>query len=579
MMESQDHRWQAPEYVLIEDVEYLATYRPGGYCPVNVGEHFSNNRYQIINKLGFGTYSTVWLAKDCPNERYVALKILKADISTSSNETHILQHFRDSPTETAPDNGKQYLSKMLDTFHIDGPNGRHQCLVSEPAACSIAFTKEMSIVGVFPIQVARAIVAKVVIGLHFLHSSGVVHGDLTPKNILLKPHDIDDLQNGDRGCTMLCPTVSVPIKRYDGAPLSGSVPAHAVLPMQGLQACEEITHADILIADFGEAYLTSEPHPPYLNTPDGYRPPEALNTHDTPPDGKAADIWTLACTTVEILTEQTLFGGMNPAADSLMVEIINGLDQSSKDSLEKEGEKDNESLSKHDNEDIKPPKHHSSVFQALEKRISGQMRSYGHNLTDDEKEALVTMLEGMLTYGPKERWTIEQVLNCDWMEKYGKPAVAALDARPDKSVIEDTGIVKREPENYGRKIVYLSASDSSDSEEEIPIIVRKMEESDLQRGEDPEIPIFVRKMEESDLEGEEDSEIPTLVRKMEDRPSPSVEDSKFPILVRKTEDRPLQGDEDPEIPSTTQKIEQTHLQGDEDSKDGYDCRGAAAGKD
>jgi serine/threonine-protein kinase SRPK3 len=38
-------------------------YCPGGYHPVHVGENF-NNKYQIISKLGYGVYSTVWLAQD-----------------------------------------------------------------------------------------------------------------------------------------------------------------------------------------------------------------------------------------------------------------------------------------------------------------------------------------------------------------------------------------------------------------------------------------------------------------------------------------------------------------------------------
>ena len=36
-------------------------YRKGGYHPVTVGEIY-NNRYEIIRKLGWGHFSTVWLA-------------------------------------------------------------------------------------------------------------------------------------------------------------------------------------------------------------------------------------------------------------------------------------------------------------------------------------------------------------------------------------------------------------------------------------------------------------------------------------------------------------------------------------
>ena len=38
-------------------------YVPGGYHPVNIGDMF-HNRYEVLRKLGFGQYSTVWLAND-----------------------------------------------------------------------------------------------------------------------------------------------------------------------------------------------------------------------------------------------------------------------------------------------------------------------------------------------------------------------------------------------------------------------------------------------------------------------------------------------------------------------------------
>jgi len=38
-------------------------YVKGGYHPVNIGEVF-NRRYTVVRKLGWGHFSTVWLAKD-----------------------------------------------------------------------------------------------------------------------------------------------------------------------------------------------------------------------------------------------------------------------------------------------------------------------------------------------------------------------------------------------------------------------------------------------------------------------------------------------------------------------------------
>lgn len=39
-------------------------YRPGQLCPVHLGDLFSGKRYRVIRKLGYGVYSTVWLATD-----------------------------------------------------------------------------------------------------------------------------------------------------------------------------------------------------------------------------------------------------------------------------------------------------------------------------------------------------------------------------------------------------------------------------------------------------------------------------------------------------------------------------------
>ncbi|KKA20009.1 hypothetical protein T310_6007 [Rasamsonia emersonii CBS 393.64] len=51
------------EYIPLEGVERLERYRPGGYHPVVIGGCL-HDRYRIVHKLGFGAYSTTWLARD-----------------------------------------------------------------------------------------------------------------------------------------------------------------------------------------------------------------------------------------------------------------------------------------------------------------------------------------------------------------------------------------------------------------------------------------------------------------------------------------------------------------------------------
>ena len=40
---------------------------PSGFHTVYVGDAF-NNRYHILNKIGYGVYSTMWLVQDMQNE-------------------------------------------------------------------------------------------------------------------------------------------------------------------------------------------------------------------------------------------------------------------------------------------------------------------------------------------------------------------------------------------------------------------------------------------------------------------------------------------------------------------------------
>ncbi|KAI4256774.1 MAG: hypothetical protein L6R42_006032 [Xanthoria sp. 1 TBL-2021] len=437
MTESQEDDWQRPEYEYQEDVERLSNYRPGGYHPVNLGDDYCDGRYIVVNKLGFGTYSTVWLAKDRSNDRYVALKILDAEASVSCNEASILRHLEARRTYASGAVGEECVSKLLDVFDIDGPNGRHQCLVSEPAACSITYSKDLSIVWVFPLQVARAIAAKVIMGVHYLHNSDVVHGESS--------------------YAKLPPPETEPIRRFDGAPLSTSVPSHAVPAIQCGEACEDTTDANVLISDFGEAYLATGPPPPYLHTPYEYCPPEPLlnRTPPTtpPPNGKATDIWTLACTLVKILGRSPLFGGACPDADDVMAEIISALGLPPPEIWTSWAQRA-EFFDDDGNWDIKPPRRHASFSRPLEQRIAHRMKAYGGNLTEEEKEALARMLRGMLAYEPERRWTIERVLGCEWMEGYGRPAIGELDGRVDGDGVVDTGILKMEPEVY-RKVVWV----------------------------------------------------------------------------------------------------------------------------
>ena len=100
----------------------------------------------------------------------MAVKILLARFSQPASEGEISRIL----AETRPDDtGIRYVHLVEDEFHIDGPNGRHLCLVSEPARCEVGTLRDWKML---PLEVARAVVAQVILGLRYIHSCGVVHG-------------------------------------------------------------------------------------------------------------------------------------------------------------------------------------------------------------------------------------------------------------------------------------------------------------------------------------------------------------------------------------------------------------------
>jgi len=75
---------EVEENQMSED-EGIQDYKLGGYHPVYIGYKFYQliiilreviiDRYVVIEKVGWGHFSTVWLAKDFKYNTFVALKV------------------------------------------------------------------------------------------------------------------------------------------------------------------------------------------------------------------------------------------------------------------------------------------------------------------------------------------------------------------------------------------------------------------------------------------------------------------------------------------------------------------------
>lgn len=178
------------KYDWIDGAESLEKYRPGGYHSVMIGDRL-HQRYRIVEKLGFGGYSTIWLGLDTQLRQYVAIKICIADAHPS--ETSVLKVLSSPSSSSHP--GQKLIPLPLGELQIDGPNGAHTCYAMTPARCNL---REVSFSHLFPLDVARALSGGLTMAVAYTHSRGFVHGDIHLQNVLVKlPSRFDQFQLGN----------------------------------------------------------------------------------------------------------------------------------------------------------------------------------------------------------------------------------------------------------------------------------------------------------------------------------------------------------------------------------------------
>ncbi|KAK1542476.1 serine/threonine-protein kinase SRPK3 [Colletotrichum paranaense] len=285
--------------------EWSESYHPGGFHPVHFGDVFDGH-YEIIRKLGNGSFGTVWLAFDMSNNRYVALKIEVAK-RDDPNEVKIQRLLAERVPE---DPCSRFVVALLDSFYHDGPNGRHLCLVLEPMGPSLSsvlnapaeiYDPRNPPVRRFAKDKTKRILRQVLSGLQFLHENEIVHGDLQSGNVLFA---LQDLTHFERQVLKQAEdTTNIDhLRRIDGKPDKWAPKYLAVsepLSEFALTGLDEVTK----LSDLGGAFPIDDP-PRSVVTPVSLRAPEAILNEAF---GTGIDIWSFGCLAYELITGAALF--------------------------------------------------------------------------------------------------------------------------------------------------------------------------------------------------------------------------------------------------------------------------------
>ncbi|OBT63363.1 hypothetical protein VE03_07236 [Pseudogymnoascus sp. 23342-1-I1] len=255
--------------------EPLSRYRQGGCHPVTLGDAFDDGRYTVLHKLGWGSYSTVWLARDKRGNRWVALKIMSAESTEKSREICNLLALSNSSQEGL---AAHYIVQLLDEFTHDGPNGTHECLVFELLGPTVAFIVEEfhATSEKLEPEVILRMSGQLLQATAFIHGARLVHGDINSRNIAFTSGSLSRCASEESLFKIIGSPKIEPLARIDGAPLRPGLPKELVKAVEWDNWIDE-DEENIRLLGFSQTF-TQGAEPERIDQPSDLKAPETIFT-------------------------------------------------------------------------------------------------------------------------------------------------------------------------------------------------------------------------------------------------------------------------------------------------------------
>ena len=143
-----------------------------------------NNQYILLHKIGFGSFSSVWLTYDIVHDAFFAIKIQTPDdYEEGIREIQIYEMINNISKQN-----KSVDSLMLlkSSFVLVKEDKKYVCMVMELMAGSLYdLIKIDKYTSGLPEEVVNKIQIQMMEGLNILHNFDIIHADIKPENVLV----------------------------------------------------------------------------------------------------------------------------------------------------------------------------------------------------------------------------------------------------------------------------------------------------------------------------------------------------------------------------------------------------------
>ncbi|KAG5476674.1 hypothetical protein CUR178_03847 [Leishmania enriettii] len=323
-------------------------YKEGGYLTVTPGR-IVHSRYVLIQKLGWGEFSTVWLGYDTKHaslgrglsQAFVAVKVSKCRSSVQEAtryEVSLLRYLEARLPRHAA------ITNIIDCFDVRGEFGTHTCMVIPLCGPNLLSIIERMKANhnrrsSDDVRMMKEIVISVLISLHELSVLNVVHTDIKPENVLCSAVDSKLVSSMEKFCSynqdrshmisldrfkesmaqqttdhLVCLAdfgLSALLEPPGSAPLwasmCGNIDFSLLSPLMRCKKNFPVTRSGVMDNQRGTLIQTRE-----------YRAPEVLLGLDFT---CATDVWSVGCMTFELITGSFLMDPKKKAREPRDMDI------------------------------------------------------------------------------------------------------------------------------------------------------------------------------------------------------------------------------------------------------------------